>query len=59
MRSFIHDESGPTSVEYATLLALIALVALAAVVAFGTRFNEMVTSLNDAMVDVFAASGID
>ena len=35
--SFLKDESGPTAVEYAVMLALIIVVCIAAVTALGTN----------------------
>jgi len=37
---FAQDESGPTAVEYAVMLALIIVVCIAAVTALGTNANN-------------------
>jgi pilus assembly protein Flp/PilA len=38
--SFLKDESGPTAVEYAVMLALIIVVCIAAITALGTNANN-------------------
>jgi pilus assembly protein Flp/PilA len=38
--SFLKDESGPTAVEYAVMLALIIVVCIAAVTTLGTNANN-------------------
>jgi pilus assembly protein Flp/PilA len=38
--SFLADESGPTAVEYAVMLALIIVVCIAAITAIGTTTNN-------------------
>ena len=38
--SFLADESGPTAVEYAVMLALIIVVCITAVVALGTNSSN-------------------
>jgi pilus assembly protein Flp/PilA len=38
--SFIQDESGPTAVEYAVMLALIIVVCITAVSTLGTNANN-------------------
>ena len=38
--SFLNDESGPTAVEYAVMLALIIVVCLTAITALGTNSNN-------------------
>ena len=38
--SFMKDESGPTAVEYAVMLALIIVVCIAAVTTLGTNANN-------------------
>jgi len=40
VRSFISDESGPTAVEYAVMLALIIVVCITAVTTLGTNANN-------------------
>jgi pilus assembly protein Flp/PilA len=38
--SFVKDESGPTAVEYAVMLALIIVVCITAVTTLGTNANN-------------------
>ena len=38
--SFLKDESGPTAVEYAIMLALIIVVCITAITALGTNANN-------------------
>jgi len=38
--SFLKDESGPTAVEYAVMLALIVVVCITAITALGTNANN-------------------
>jgi len=38
--SFLNDESGPTAVEYAVMLALIIVVCITAITALGTNANN-------------------
>ena len=38
--SFLNDESGPTAVEYAVMLALIIVVCITAVTALGSNANN-------------------
>ncbi len=38
--NFLQDESGPTAVEYAVMLALIIVVCIAAVTTLGTNANN-------------------
>jgi pilus assembly protein Flp/PilA len=46
---FLKDESGPTAVEYAIMLALIVIVCIATITQVGAnanaRFNEIATTL--------------
>ena len=37
---FINDESGPTAVEYAVMLALIVVVCITAITTLGTNANN-------------------
>ena len=50
IKRFVACEDGPTSVEYAILLALIIMVCFAAVITLGTKtatsFTNMSNSLN-------------
>jgi pilus assembly protein Flp/PilA len=41
--SFLQDESGPTAVEYAVMLALIIVVCITAVTTLGTNANNTFT----------------
>jgi pilus assembly protein Flp/PilA len=38
--NFLNDESGPTAVEYAVMLALIIVVCVSAITALGTNANN-------------------
>ena len=38
--NFLKDESGPTAVEYAVMLALIIVVCITAITALGTNANN-------------------
>jgi pilus assembly protein Flp/PilA len=50
-KQFLRDESGPTAVEYAVMLALIIVVCITAITTLGTNaastFND--ASLNNAV----------
>jgi pilus assembly protein Flp/PilA len=37
---FLHDENGPTAVEYAVMLALIVVVCIAAITTLGSNANN-------------------
>jgi pilus assembly protein Flp/PilA len=50
IRTFLADESGPTAVEYAVMLALIVVVCLTAVRAVGTNAS--------ALFDTVAANAV-
>jgi pilus assembly protein Flp/PilA len=39
-RAFLKDESGPTAVEYAVMMALIIVVCLVSITALGTNSNN-------------------
>ena len=41
----VHDEDGPTAVEYAVMLALIVIVCLTAIRSVGTNANATFTSV--------------
>ena len=41
--SFLKDESGPTAVEYAVMLALIIVVCITAITALGTNASNTFT----------------
>jgi pilus assembly protein Flp/PilA len=47
--SFLRDESGPTAVEYAVMLALIIVVCLVAITALGTNANKTFTTVSNAV----------
>jgi pilus assembly protein Flp/PilA len=40
VRRFLQDESGPTAVEYAVMLALIIVVCITAITTLGTNANN-------------------
>ena len=44
--SFLKDESGPTAVEYAVMLALIIVVCITAITALGTNANKTFTTVS-------------
>jgi pilus assembly protein Flp/PilA len=52
IRRFVWDESGPTSVEYAIMLAFILMVVFGAISSLGTTtnnsFHKAATSFNSA-----------
>lgn len=41
LRRFLRDENGPTSVEYAIMIAFIVLVSIAAIQTVGSRTNTI------------------
>ena len=43
--NFLKDESGPTAVEYAVMLALIIVVCIAAITALGSNANNTFTKV--------------
>ena len=47
--SFLKDESGPTAVEYAVMLALIIVVCIAAITALGSNANNTFTKVGTAI----------
>ena len=47
--SFLKDESGPTAVEYAVMLALIIVVCITAITALGTNANKTFTTVGNAI----------
>ena len=53
--SFLKDESGPTAVEYAVMLALIIVVCITAITALGT--NASSTFANVALNTAAASKG--
>jgi len=44
---FLQDESGPTAVEYAVMLALIVVVCIAAITALGSNANNTFTTVSN------------
>ena len=44
-RQLIRDESGPTAVEYAVMLALIVIICLSAIRTIGTNANTVFTNV--------------
>jgi pilus assembly protein Flp/PilA len=50
MKSFAHDDSGATAIEYGLIASMIALVIISAVTAVGTKltntFNEVSSNLH-------------
>ena len=46
---FIRDESGPTAVEYAVMLALIIVVCITAITALGTNANKTFASVSSTI----------
>ncbi len=49
VQKFLADESGPTAVEYAVMLALIVIVCLTAIQAVGTNANTKFEQIRDAL----------
>ena len=47
--NFLKDESGPTAVEYAVMLALIIVVCIAAITALGSNANNTFTKVGTAV----------
>jgi pilus assembly protein Flp/PilA len=47
--SFLKDESGPTAVEYAVMLALIIVVCIAAITALGSNANTTFSNVGTAI----------
>ena len=46
---FLQDESGPTAVEYAVMLALIIVVCIAAITALGSSANTTFSNVGTAI----------
>jgi pilus assembly protein Flp/PilA len=46
---FLKDESGPTAVEYAVMLALIIVVCIAAITALGSNANNTFTKVSNTI----------
>jgi pilus assembly protein Flp/PilA len=49
VQNFINDESGPTAVEYAVMLALIIVVCITAVTAIGNSANTQFLAVDAAL----------
>ena len=49
VQNFIQDESGPTAVEYAVMLALIIVVCIGAVTAIGNSANAQFQVVDAAL----------
>ena len=49
IKKFLRDESGPTAVEYAIMLALILAVVIASIGMVGTEANELFEHSADSM----------
>ncbi len=49
LRTLIRDESGPTAVEYAVMLALIVVVSLAAIRTIGTNASSTFTKVANSI----------
>jgi pilus assembly protein Flp/PilA len=47
--SFLKDESGPTAVEYAVMLALIIVVCITAITTLGNNANSTFTTVGNAV----------
>jgi len=47
--NFLRDESGPTAVEYAVMLALIVVVCIAAITALGSNANNTFTKVSNTV----------
>ncbi len=48
-RRFIREDAGPTAVEYATLLGIIAAGAIVSLSAFGDKVHVIYVQLRDAL----------
>ena len=49
VKSFLNDESGPTAVEYAVMLALIIVVCIAAISALGSNASNTFTYVGNVV----------
>jgi pilus assembly protein Flp/PilA len=49
-KSFIHDETGATAIEYGLIAALIAVVVIGAVRTIGTNLNTAFTTIGTSLV---------
>lgn len=57
IRKFLLDESGPTAVEYAVMLALILVTCLAAITTLGDNLNSTYDEIINAQIEAAKASG--
>ncbi len=48
-RELLADESGPTAVEYAVMLALIVLICFGAILSVGSGTNRLFTQANSSI----------
>jgi pilus assembly protein Flp/PilA len=49
LKNFILDESGPTTTEYAVMLALIIVICMAAISGIGTTLDSIFTNLDSSL----------
>lgn len=57
VRRFFYDESGPTAVEYAVMLALIVVVCLTAITTLGNNLNTTYDEIIDAQIEAAKNAG--
>ena len=57
VRAFCKDESGPTAVEYAIMVALIAIVAIAGATSLGSAVNTTLGNAASAMPSGTSGTG--
>ncbi len=55
--NFVKDESGPTAVEYAVMLALIIVVCITAIGVLGTNANNTFSFVGDTIGNSGAGGG--
>lgn len=48
-RSFVHDESGATAIEYGLIAGLISVIIITVLTNIGTRLNTKFTSISHAL----------
>ncbi len=53
LRRFLEDESGPTAVEYAVMLALIIIVCIGAIASVGQQTADLWSSNEDGLESAF------
>jgi len=49
IKRFIHEEEGQDIIEYALLAAFISVVAIVAIIAIGTRVNQIYTGVSSQL----------